>query len=65
VYRGDGGLQICVESPSGIIAPERFALRPRAVARVRALRDSLLRRGWRELPASPAAGVPAGTLDLL
>jgi len=47
------------------IAPERFALRPRAVARVRALRDSLLRRGWRELPASPAAGVPAGTLDLL
>jgi hypothetical protein len=28
---------------------ERFALRPRAVARMRALRDSLLRRGWREL----------------
>ena len=51
VYRGAGGLQLCVESPSGIIASERFALRPRAVARVRALRDSLLRRGWRELPA--------------
>jgi len=51
VYRGAGGLQLSVESPSGIIASERFALRPRAVARVRALRDSLLRRGWRELPA--------------
>ncbi len=50
VYRGTAGLQLCVESPSGIIASERFALRPRAVARVRALRDSLLRRGWREIP---------------
>jgi len=49
VYRGTGGLQLCVESPTGIIVSERFALRPRAVARVRALRDSLLRRGWREL----------------
>jgi hypothetical protein len=51
VYRGAGGLQLCVESPTGIITSEHFALRPRAVARVRALRDSLLRRGWRELPA--------------
>jgi hypothetical protein len=51
VYRGAAGLQLCVESPTGIIAAERFALRPRAVARMRALRDSLLRRGWRELPA--------------
>ena len=25
VYRGDGGLQLCVESPTGIIASERFA----------------------------------------
>jgi len=48
-YRGAGGLQLCVYSPSGIIASERFAWRPRAVARMRALRDSLLRRGWREL----------------
>jgi hypothetical protein len=31
VYRGAGGLQLCVESPTGIIASERFALRPRAV----------------------------------
>jgi hypothetical protein len=31
VYRGTAGLQLCVESPSGIIASERFALRPRAV----------------------------------
>jgi hypothetical protein len=51
VYRGTAGLQLCVESPTGIIVSERFALRPRTVARVRALRDSLLRRGWRELPA--------------
>ena len=50
VYRGAAGLQLCVESPTGIIASERFALRPRAVARMRALRDSLLRRGWREFP---------------
>jgi hypothetical protein len=49
VYRGTAGLQLCVESPTGIIASERFALQPRAVARMRALRDSLLRRGWREL----------------
>jgi hypothetical protein len=55
VYRGAAGLQLCVESPTGIIASERFALRPRAVSRMRALRDSLLRRGWRELdaPATP------------
>jgi hypothetical protein len=53
VYRGgEGGLQLCVESPSGIIVSERFSLRPRAVARVRALRDSLLRRGWRDAAAS-------------
>lgn len=50
VYRGAAGLQLCVESPTGIIVSERFALRPRAVTRMRALRDSLLRRGWRELP---------------
>jgi hypothetical protein len=50
VYRGAAGLQLCVESPTGIIASERFALRPRAVSRMRALRDSLLRRGWRDLP---------------
>jgi hypothetical protein len=48
VYRGAAGLQLCVESPTGIIASERFALRPRAVSRMRALRDSLLRRGWRD-----------------
>lgn len=59
VYRGAGGLQLCVESPTGIIVSERFSLKPRAVNRVRALRDSLLRRGWRELPAPSPLEVEA------
>jgi hypothetical protein len=52
VYRGTAGqLEMRLESESKIILSEPFEMRPRALARVRALRRSLERRGWRPQPA--------------
>jgi hypothetical protein len=49
VYRtADGALQLIVESPAAVIVSETFDLAPRAVARVRSLRESLMQRGWRD-----------------
>ena len=54
VYRESSGLRLAVESSSATssatILSEPFDLQPRALARTEALRSSLLRRGWRELP---------------
>jgi hypothetical protein len=47
VYRHQNGFQLRVTSPTAIIVAEQFALEPRALARARALRDELARRGWR------------------
>jgi hypothetical protein len=51
VYREDAGLQLSVESPTAVIVCEPFDLQPRALARAKALRTSLLRRGWNDTPA--------------
>ena len=50
VYRGVNGMELRLESPAGVILVEPFEMEPRALARTKALRDSLKRRGWRELP---------------
>lgn len=50
VYRVDGQLHMRVESASRVIVEEPFDMRPRALARVQALRASLKRRGWDEAP---------------
>ena len=49
VYRDGGGLQMCVESPTGTIISEPFDLEPRMLARTRALRAALVRRGWQDI----------------
>jgi hypothetical protein len=48
VYRDADGLHLKVESATGVILAEPFALQPRALARTQALRESLKRRGWRD-----------------
>jgi hypothetical protein len=55
VYRHSDGLQLRVESASTVIVSEPFELQPRMFARTQALRDSLRRRGWRDVPASSRA----------
>ena len=48
VYRGVNGLELRLESLTAIILSEPFDMEPRALARTRALRESLKRRGWQE-----------------
>lgn len=50
VYRRAQGLRLEIESPAGTILSEPFELRPGTVARSQALRRSLQRRGWQDLP---------------
>ena len=49
VYQDAEGMQLRLESPAGVIMSEPFDMQPRAFARTRALRESLKRRGWREI----------------
>jgi hypothetical protein len=49
VYRHQGGFELRVSSPTAVIVAEQFQLQPRALARARALRDQLARRGWRKI----------------
>ena len=49
VYRTSDGLHLSIESADAVVLSEGFDLQPRALARARALRDALKRRGWREL----------------
>jgi hypothetical protein len=48
IYRGADGMELRLESPAGTILTMPFDLQPRALARTRALRESLKRRGWKE-----------------
>lgn len=48
VYRRDDMLQLRLESATATILSERFDLQPRMLARSKALRNSLKRRGWRD-----------------
>jgi hypothetical protein len=51
IYRNHAGLQLRLESPTGTIMNEPFEMQPRMFARSHALRDSLKRRGWQDVPA--------------
>jgi hypothetical protein len=48
VYRGANGMELRLESLTQVILTEPFEMGPRALARTRALRESLKRRGWKE-----------------
>ncbi len=48
VYRGADGMELRLESSAGVILTEPFDMDPRTLARTRALRESLKRRGWQE-----------------
>jgi hypothetical protein len=48
VYRRPNGMELRLESPTAVILREPFEVGPRALARTRALRESLIRRGWQE-----------------
>jgi hypothetical protein len=50
VYHHGPGLEMRLESRSNVIMSEPFELRPRMLARMQALRSSLKRRGWQDLP---------------
>lgn len=52
VYRSGAGLQLRLESPTATILNEAFDMQPRALARAQALRASLKRRGWNDVPVS-------------
>jgi hypothetical protein len=54
VYRDAGGFEMRLESNGVLVTGERCELQPRTMARAHALRDSLVRRGWRE-QADPEA----------
>jgi hypothetical protein len=56
VYRGVNGMELRLESPTGVILKEPFEMDPRALARTRALRESLKRRGWQEV--NPKSQLP-------
>ena len=48
VYHGANGMELRLESAAGTILTEPFDMQPRSLARTRALRESLKRRGWKE-----------------
>jgi hypothetical protein len=48
VYHGVNGMELRLESATGVILTEPFEMQPRAFARTKALRESLKRRGWLE-----------------
>lgn len=48
VYHGATGMELRIESETRVILAEPFDMQPRAMARTRALRESLKRRGWKE-----------------
>ena len=50
VYRDGDRLEMRLESQTRVLVTEPFELRPRMLARAKALRESLKRRGWEELP---------------
>jgi hypothetical protein len=53
VYQSAEGMQLRLESATGVIMSEPFEMQPRSFARTRALRESLKRRGWREADKRP------------
>jgi hypothetical protein len=50
VYRTKDGLRLALETATATIFTEPFDLQPRMMARSAALRKSLKRHGWQDLP---------------
>ena len=48
VYQGVRGMELRLESATAVILTEPFEMQPRAFARMKALRESLKRHGWKE-----------------
>ena len=59
VYRAGSGFQLAIESAAATILTEAFDLKPRALARAQALRESLKRRGWVEQPPGDRGQPPS------
>ena len=58
VCRGVNGMELRLESSTGVILREPFEMEPRALARTKALRESLKRRGWQEEIPNPKPQIP-------
>jgi BMFP domain-containing protein YqiC len=52
------GMELRLESAAGVILREPFEMQPRSLARARALRESLKRRGWNEINPKPQVPNP-------
>jgi len=59
VYHGPTGLELRLESATGTIFREPFDMQPRSLARTRALRESLKRRGWKDEAQAPSSKIQA------
>ena len=53
IYRTGSALELAVESRQAVILSEAFHFEPRALARIKALREDLERRGWQIPPTRP------------
>jgi len=53
IYQRENGMQLRLESPTAVILSEPFDMQPRSLARTKALRDSLKRRGWKDAEEQP------------
>jgi hypothetical protein len=58
VYHSASGMELRIESATHVILAEPFDMQPRALARTRALRESLKKRGWKEEEENPKAQIP-------
>ena len=52
VYRTERGMELTVESAEAVMHREQFDMQPRALARARALRAAMIRRGWADVEPS-------------
>ncbi|MGE0592726.1 MAG: hypothetical protein AB7G23_11025 [Vicinamibacterales bacterium] len=53
LYRSTSGLELRVETATAVVLREACDLQPRLLTRMRVLRESLERRGWREISPAP------------
>jgi hypothetical protein len=51
VYHGVKGMELRLESATAVILVEPFDMQPRSLARTKALRESLKRKGWKDASA--------------
>lgn len=58
VYHGPTGMELRLESATSTIFREPFDMQPRSLARTKALRESLKRRGWQDANPKPEKPIP-------